>query len=82
MSDEREQQLEKLVELAGDFPIDNEGGNEVRLPVAGLVYLRYLDEDGQSWMRYRFIGEQELSTTIGDLERIKASYIRDRDADE
>jgi hypothetical protein len=76
-----EEALQELAKLA-TVGADPERAPEIRMPIGGLVYLRFLDEDGVSWMRYRFIGEQDLSMTVGDLTRIAHSYIRDRDEGE
>jgi hypothetical protein len=56
---------------------DQEAISSVRMPVAGLVYLRYLGEDGTSWMRFRFIGNQPLSLTLGDMQQIGHSFMHE-----
>lgn len=79
MSDPAEelQQLEQLAKLASKG--GTEADPEIRMPIAGMVYLRFLDEDGTSWMRYRFIGTQQLSLTLGDMQQIAHAYMHDKD---
>lgn len=51
------------------------------LPLLGMLYLRYIGEDGESYFKWHFVGNQPLSVTLGDLDRIKFELMADDHAE-
>lgn len=40
------------------------------IPMAGLRYVRFVDEEGESYMKFQLDGDEHLSLLVGDLYRI------------
>lgn len=49
---------------------------ERAMPVACVRVVSYIDpEDGKHYVQWKFDGEQSVSQTVGDLERVQLSYL-------